>query len=390
VDFFVHRVNQTMNIKQHTWTTSGGWRTPEPTLGTPPATLILAFGARQLIADGAVMREVQAAYPNAQIVGCSTAGTIAGTHISDDTITITAISFDHTPIRVAQAPLATGDGSVTCGEQLAAALRGDDLVHVLVLSDGLNVNGGELARGLGNVLPRHVAVTGGLSGDGASFRDTLVYCNGSASDRRAVAIGFYGTKLRVGYGSLGGWDTFGPERVVTRAHKTVLYELDGESALALYKRYLGEHAMGLPASALRFPLSIKSGTSEPLVRTILAVDEKEQSMTFAGDIPEGVHARLMRANVDRLIDGATGAAVAAQSGIGENVAELALLISCVGRKLVLQQRTEEEVESVRAVVGDRAAMTGFYSYGEIAPFGRSCTSELHNQTMTVTLFSEAG
>ena len=59
-----------------------------------------------------------------------------------------------------------------------------------------------------------------------------------------VAAAFYGDRLKVGYGSLGGWDTFGPERLITRSKGNVLYELDGKSALELYKKYLGEHAKG--------------------------------------------------------------------------------------------------------------------------------------------------
>jgi hypothetical protein len=202
-------------------------------------------------------------------------------------------------------------------------------------------------------------------------------------------VGLYGDRLRVGYGSMGGWDTFGPDRMITRSVGNVLYELDGEPALTLYKRYLGEHAAGLPASGLRFPLSLRSGHSENrVVRTILGVDEEKGSLTFAGDVPQGHQARLMKANVDRLIDGATGAANRSHEVVGSSSPELAVLISCVGRRLVLGQRIEEEVESVRRVLGPGATQLGFYSYGEIAPFTPSAQCELHNQTMTITTFAE--
>jgi hypothetical protein len=204
-----------------------------------------------------------------------------------------------------------------------------------------------------------------------------------------VAIGLYGDKLKVGYGSLGGWDTFGPERVVTKSKGNVVYELDGEPVLALYKKYLGPHAAGLPASGLRFPLSVRKNPDDtPVVRTLLGVSEEQQTMTFAGDVPQGSLARLMRANFDRLVDGATGAAKTCQQALSKDSAELAILISCVGRRLILQQRTEEEVEGVRAVLGDKAVMTGFYSYGEISPFTPTAKCELHNQTMTITVLSE--
>ena len=177
--------------------------------------------------------------------------------------------------------------------------------------------------------------------------------------------------------------------VITRAEGNVLYELDGQSALSLYKKYLGDLAAELPGSALLFPLSIRTedgGTS--VVRTILSVNDADESMTFAGDMPVGAYARLMKANFDRLIDGASLAANESQETIGTPGPDLAVLISCVGRKVVLGQRTEEEVESVREVLGERTAIAGFYSYGEISPFTASTRCELHNQTMTITTFSE--
>jgi len=45
---------------------------------------------------------------------------------------------------------------------------------------------------------------------------------------------------------MGGWDPFGPERLITKSKENILYELDGQSALELYKKYLGEHAKVFP------------------------------------------------------------------------------------------------------------------------------------------------
>ena len=264
---------------------------------------------------------------------------------------------------------------------------------MFVLSDGLKVNGTELVRGLTSKLPEGVGLTGGLSGDGTRFGHTLVYSGGSVSEGRIMALGFYGDQLRIGYGSKGGWDSFGPERKVTKSCGNILYELDGRSALALYKEYLGEHAAGLPASGLLFPISLRGDDGQPgVVRTILAVNDQDQSMTFAGDVPEGTYVRLMRANVERLVDGASGAAKNATHRASDpllKTPDLAILVSCVGRKLVLAQRIEEEVEAVRDVVGADATLTGFYSYGEIGPFSATAKCELHNQTMTVTTLTEA-
>lgn len=355
-----------------------------------PAALVLVFGSTARLA-ATPFEALREAFPEALIVGCSTAGEILGTGVHDDTLTTTAVRFAHTDVKLARTRIDKPENSLAAGAELARQLPRAGLVHVLVLSDGLHVNGTALVEGLRRELPDGVAVTGGLSGDGTDFKRTLVIADAEAAEGTIAAVGFYGGRLRIGYGSLGGWDPFGPDRRITRSRDNVLYELDGQSALALYRRYLGEHAAGLPATGLLFPLELHNaaGSKEPgLVRTILSVNAEDQSMTFAGDMPEGRYARLMKANFDRLVEGAWGAAEATRAPLGGATTELAILISCVGRKLVLQQRIEEEVESVREVLGDAAALTGFYSYGEISPAAPAARCELHNQTMTITTFAE--
>jgi hypothetical protein len=381
-----------MKVEQRTWNQKQGWQ-PQGDGGAGSlnggAQLVLAFGSTQSLRCGGRMNDLRVAYPGARVIGCSTAGEICGTRVTDESIVATAVDFDHTEIRTAQVSIDASNDSRAAGRSLGKTLSAADLVHVLVISDGLRANGSDLVAGLTESLPPGVAVTGGLAGDGADFKQTLVGHDGTPVGGAIVAVGFYGNRLKVGYGSLGGWDAFGPERRITRSAGNVLYELDGQSALGIYKKYLGEHAAGLPASGLLFPLTLRTGPDEtPVVRTILAVDEAKQCMTFAGDVPQGAFARLMKANFERLIEGATGAARASVQGVGASDPQLAILISCVGRKLILKQRTEEEVEGVRSVLGAGAALTGFYSYGEIAPFTAAARSELHNQTMTVTTFSE--
>ncbi|MGH6645514.1 FIST signal transduction protein [Aquabacterium sp.] len=354
-----------------------------------PVHCVLAFGSPEALQNVEALAQLRIWYPQAHIVGCSTAGEICGMSVQDNTLVATALHFAHTHLRMASAMVVDALDSHQTGATLAAELNTPGLAHVMVLSDGLHVNGTALANGLREHLPATVAVTGGLAGDGDRFQSTLVCVDNKVSEKCVAAIGFYGDRLKVGYGSMGGWDSFGPERLVTRSSGNVLFELDGQPALDLYKRYLGEHAQQLPASALLFPLALRGDSIDgSVVRTILAVDEAQGSMTFAGDMPQGTHARLMKANFDRLIEGAAGAARAGLQRLDSFEPELAILISCVGRKLVLKQRVEEEIESVREVLGPQATLAGFYSYGEICPHLNLTKCELHNQTMTVTTFSE--
>lgn len=364
-----------------------GWSVPAfPPLDSD-STLLLAFGSPKHETCAKALAELVAAYPAAQVMGCSTAGEIVAQSIHDESLAVAVCKFDRTRLRSTSVPIRATSDSQEVGRVIAQGLLEPDLRGLFVLSDGLLVNGSELVKGLGDVLSPQVVVTGGLAGDGDRFQKTWVLANKNMASGWISAVGFYGDALVMGHGSKGGWDAFGPERVVTRSSGNVLYEIDGTSALGLYKRYLGDLATGLPANALLFPLKLRRHKFDEtkLVRTILSIDEKAESMTFAGDIPQGSLVRFMRASLDRLVDGAVEAAQQVNARVSG--AELAIAISCVGRRLVLGDRAEEEVEAVHDKLRGHGHLIGFYSYGEIAPYlqGRC---ELHNQTMTLTTFAE--
>jgi hypothetical protein len=372
-----------------------GWRPALDAALDSADTLVLAFGAPALSSEQtAALLALRATLPQARVLGCSTAGEISAGQVSDDSLSVLVVRFEHTRLWPALTPVAGPADSRAAGQRIAQALANapvlEPLRALLVLSDGLQVNGTALVQGLMAALPHGVEVSGGLAGDGSRFGQTWIFDGEQSRSGHVCAVGLYGTRLHVGHGCGAGWSDFGPERRITRAEGNVLYELDDQPALALYKRYLGERSAELPGSALRFPLAVRRvADDEALIRTVLAVDEASQSMTFAGDIPEGGIARLMRTSNDRLIESAGEAASKAMQRMPEGVPLLALSVSCVGRRLVLGERTEEEVETVLDTLSAGSAQVGFYSYGEISPPLPQGSSELHNQTMTVTVLAEA-
>lgn len=379
-----------MQTAQLRYESSGGWTAAS---GSPEhvwdAQLVLLFADRVLLEAEALVEPLRARFPHARVVACSTGGEILRDQVLVGGAVATALRFEATDVVVHEVELSSRGDSERAGAELARSLTAHNLKHVLVFSEGLEVNGSALAKGIAGGLPPGVAVTGGLAGDGERFERTLVGSNAEPGPSRIAAIGLYGERLRVGMGTLGGWDVIDTERVATRSEGNILLELDGAPALPLYKEMIGAHSYGLPATGLLYPMYVHGEQGAPgVVRTLLAVDEQAQSLTFAGDLPTGSRVQLMRAHPDRLIDAAGGAAERSLIPAAESPPEFVLLVSCIGRRLVLQVRTEEEVRRARAVFGDEAAVTGFYSYGEISPATPTARCELHNQTMTITTFSE--
>jgi len=367
---------------------SAQWKFQEETIEKKSdVNLVMAFGDTDTFEDPKHYEYLRSLYPNADIVGSSSSGNVLGPQISEKSIVATAISFDTSSVSVNVVDFTAEDEVQKVSRDLAASLADEKLQSIFIISDGLNMNGSLLAQGI-NLEKGNILITGGLAGDGSRFEKTLVMANDIPKEKRIVAIGFYGDNIHTSSGCYGGWKTFGIERIITKSTANVVYEIDNEPALALYKRYLGDGVKDLPGSGLRFPLDVvypQGGKS--IVRTLLAIDEEDQSLTFAGDVPEGSTVQLMTADIDGLIDG-SGKAAERINQVNSGSA-LGLIVSCVGRRLVMNELVEEELEIIEDVIGTNVHLTGFYSYGEIAPFSDEISNcQLHNQTMTLTVIYE--
>lgn len=351
--------------------------------------IALIFADRKLLEKEDFILATNQQFNDAEIIFCSTAGEINHLEITVGSAVCAWFRFDSTPFQIVTANIADYKNSFELGASVSKKLKQDDLRYVMIIADGNKINGDEILSGIQNILPQHVIISGGMAGDGVNFKKTIVGQPGNLRDGNVILLGLYGKYLKVGNGFSGGWDMYGPERQITKSSSNVLFEIDGENALDLYKKYLGKYADGLPSSALFFPISIKTNEDDLfIVRTILSVDEQNKSMTFAGNMTEGATIRFMKSNADRLIHAAAEAGYKSIQALNNENADLAIIVSCIGRRLVLDNRTEEEVEAAIDKLNASTAVAGFFSYGEIVPDSNKRRSHLHNQTFSVTTFTE--
>jgi hypothetical protein len=382
-----------MWIEEMRWDADRGWRC-DTTPHNPAAGLVMYFGDRNALREAERYAELCAAYPAAHIIGCSATHTIAGDALGESGIVAVALGFARTPIRITRYQVTEIAGSRAAGEAIGKALAAPDLTGVFTFADGLRVDGSSFIAGLDAAIGPSPLIVGGMASDAHEYAEALVGADCAPQSGMTAAVGLYGDAIRFASGLASGWDAFGPRRRITRSEGNVLYSLDDKPPLDLYVRYLGDETFAGPSRRVIFPLMISppEHPDRTLIRAPLAVDQGPAWMTFAGHMPEGWIARLMRGNADRLILGAGDAARQAcldepQPGQEDR---FALIVSCAGRYQLMGQRTVEEIEMVGAELGSRTKRIGFYSYGEIAPARHLGPSELHNQTMIVTSISEAG
>lgn len=395
-----------MKLETFFWHPQKGWSVPTlPSLDSEQ-TLVLLFGTVEFIHDPDPIEHLKQIYPQSHLIGCSTAGEILGTYLFERTLCVAVVEFEETQLRSANYsvdldPETSSAKSYHVGRTLATQLQHPDLKGVFILADGLYINGSELLRGLNAILnpsskqDQIPTITGGLAADYHQFQQTWVLADGIPRLGNVAAVGFYGSQIQVSFGCQSGWTIFGPERRVTCAKHNILYELDGKPALQIYKEYLGEQARNLPKSALFFPLAVQSSsTRKASIRSLVSLDEKTNSLRLSGNIPQDAITQLMRGNYERLVDGALAAALVSRHGIPrpinliEDEPTLAIAISGSGRRLILGERTEEELEVTLEELPPQTQQIGFYSYGEFAPYGVETICQLHNQTMTLTIIRE--
>jgi hypothetical protein len=378
-----------MKLKQYYFNAEGqrGWVSIDSN-DVPEANLVLIFGSRkELLQTEDYLNEVKKMFPRAELVICSTAGNIMSDRLTDNSITATAIEFASTRVKTYEFEIKGLNGYIT-GAKIAALIEQAELNNVMILLDAGKINGGYLLDGINSVFEGKIPVYGGFAGDDTNFQEQVVGLNKLPESNKVVVVAFYGKNLKVSHGSKGGWEVFGPERVVTKSEAQRVYELDGKPLLSLYKEYLGEKASELPAAALLFPICIKDKeTGELVVRGIQKLNEEDQSISFFSNVAEGSVVQLMKASFEHLID---GAAESAMESLREGMKDpdLAILISCVGRRLVLGPKTEDEIIEAIKIFGKRTQVAGFYSYGELSPVVGDKSCKLHNQTMTITTFKE--
>jgi hypothetical protein len=379
-----------MIVRQESLTAKMTLKDLPATSPLPTANLVLVFGSVKRFGEAKLQSTLKERYPTAQIIGCSTSGEITASGVYDDSLQITAILWEKTVQRVTHTKMSGMQNSFETAAGLAKQLKADSLKAVLVYSDGLNVNGSELLEGFKSVLGE-IPIMGGMAGDGFNFSKTLQIFNETVGDGLVIAVGLYGNHLIAATGVGRGWKPYGPPRKVTKSEKNIVLELDGKPALPLYNLYIGAHsAKDLPGSGLKFPFAIIEEGKRDIekIRTLLAIDPKTNSLTFAGNVDEGETVRFCQSTHDRLVEGAGDAAHLVKDNTNMNQTGLAVCVSCVGRKGVMADLVADEVKLVQQILGNQTAITGFYSYGEFAPRPDTSDSVLHNQTMTIGYLSE--
>ncbi|QTA81405.1 FIST domain-containing protein [Desulfonema limicola] len=322
------------------------------------------------------------------IIGCTGAGEIADSGFSTKSIVLGGIAMDQAGFEIVSAKNLSRD-SEGAGRKLAASFS-SKVRYVQLFSDGITGNGCALLRGISSILGEDIPITGGTAGDAGKFKKSWQFAGREILTDAAAAIGFTGD-FKVGTGIQSGWSPIGLPKKVTRSSGNILYELNNEPALKVFKRFLGKHADKLPAVGVEYPLGFygKCKNSDKdeyfLLRATMAVNHEQGSIAFAGEIPEGTMVHLTCGDKASLLDASEKAARLALDELGEAEPVMAFFYSCMARKTLLGQRTKEEFERVNKILGGNIPLLGFYSFGEYCRIKPGGPCMLHNESAAISI-----
>ncbi len=353
--------------------------------GTPKACWLFSVPSKGITG---LLSGIHDAVGTNAMVGCTTAGEISTGGFGTDSAVLAGVFTDQIDFHVASVE-GLGEDPLGAGRRVARELP-REVSYVQIFSDGLTGNGCAILRGIASVLGEDVPIAGGTAGDGGRFEQTWQYHGPRVLTDAVVAIGFSGD-FKVGTGVRSGWSPVGTVKIVTRAHENVVYELNGEPALDVFKRFLGKHADKLPAVGVEYPLGIVSRPGVPgeeeyhLIRATMSVGREDGSISFAGEIPEGAAVRLTCGDNDSILKATEEAVRLALTDLGDTSPRMVFFYSCMARSIVLGRRTKEETEVLHRTLGKRLPVIGFYTYGEFCRLRAGGPSLFHNETATVSV-----
>ncbi len=326
------------------------------------------------------------ATPN--LIGCTGAAEISTAGFNTKSVVLGGIASDRIEFEVVFTKNINRNSELA-GKELAG-LFSSKVQHIQLFSDGVTGNGCALLRGMNSMLDDYIPITGGTSGDTGEFNKSWQFAGKQLLCDAAVAIGFTGD-FKVGTGVQSGWSPVGLPKKVTRSSGNVLYELNGEPALNVFKRFLGKHAEKLPAVGVEYPLGFYSrdgstaGKDQFMLRATMAVNHKEGSITFAGDVPEGTMAHLTCGDNNSILEATEKAIQTAVNQLDDTTPVMAFFYSCMARKTLLGLRTKEEFERVNLKLAGNIPILGFYSFGEYSRVKRGGPCLFHNESAVLSV-----
>ncbi len=311
-------------------------------------------------------------FPNATIIGTTTAGEISRAKMYEREIVISLSLFKNTKLSAYR----TQSISKESGKELSAKISNKKTKAAIILSEGLKGEDYEgFIKGVKKRNP-HVILAGGLAGDNFALKKTYIFMNNKVYDSGAVGVAFSGKNLTASNEYNLNWNPIGKEFTITKVEGNMLLEIDNKNAIKVIKHYLGKTLFENNCATLAdFPLLYKEGNTV-VSRTPMAIDGKK--IILAGPIKEGQKVQFGFSNATSIISGAN----AISTKLNQNPAEAIYIYSCIARKTLLGKKLESEFAPFEQL----APTSGFFTYGEF--YSTDINNALLNCTTTILLLSE--
>ena len=320
-----------------------------------------------------LLKKLTSDFPNAIIIGTTTAGEISHAKMYDDSTIISLSLFKTTKLSVKYVK----NINTKSGQKLSKTICSKYTKAAIVLSEGLTGEDYEgFVKGIKDKNNKLI-IAGGLAGDNFKLKNTYIFLGDKLYNKGAVAVSFSGKYLFADNKYNLNWTPIGKEFTITSVDGNIVHQIDNVNAVEVFEKYLGKEIFNDNAKALPdFQLLYKEGETI-VARTPLTVDGK--SLVFAGNIKEGQVVQFGFSNASNVVSGSDSLGKTIQ----KKPAEAIFIYSCIARKTLLGKVLENEFSSFEHI----APTAGFFTYGEF--YSTNTTNALLNCTTTILILSES-
>ena len=254
---------------------------------------------------------------------------------------------------------------------------------IITVTSGLDFDNDGYSQGIVSTGVEYIF--GGAAGDDLILKDTFVFSKENFSAHGIIVLVLDLEKIEIMGTRAFGWTGIGQERVVTKADKNIVYEIEDKPAIDFYKKYLNVTSDDMPQTGIEYPLEVRLKNGQIVYRAILDIDEKSGALVFAGHVEEKSKVRLSSAKGKAIIPYVKESIEEALAKQENFEPEIGLLFPCCSRKQVLGEYAIEEIEAIYKIT--QVPLVGFYAYGEIGAFPNGGNA-FHNETFVTALLRE--
>lgn len=254
---------------------------------------------------------------------------------------------------------------------------------IFTIVDGFSLSIYDFLEKLYTVIPEECTIIGSGSGKNTLIQEPTIFDQTRFYINSAIIIA---SKESMGLGVKHGWKPFCGPFIASQCHNTTIDKINYKDAFEVYKEAIeAESTLRFETTPFfkisqRYPIGLVRYNRDFLVREPASTDGK--SIAMVGKLEPNSVLCILKCDEDEIIQAANEAAHLSRERAQDKEIQSVLVIDCISRFLVLDERYQEEMNAIAKAYAPKTLVWGMLSFGEIANANQE-SIEFYNNTCVV-------